>query len=134
MLTAMQNLDRRAQAIVDAQRALTDLNPGQEALPGWFRSWNELKFGVQSLWLEQIVAQHTRSDQEETEALHRRFSEDWLREMERLDGELQRQALASGLADLHPRWLPRWRKNRSRLRGSSNCGLRSGNCSRSIRP
>lgn len=102
MLTAMQNLDRRAQAIVDAQRALTALNPGQEALPGWFRSWNELKFSVQSLWLEQIVAQHTRSDHEETEALHRRFSEDWLPEMERLDGELQRQALASGLADLHP--------------------------------
>lgn len=102
MSTALQHLDRRAQAIIDAQRALADLGPGQDALPAWFQDWNQLKCRIQSLWLEQIVAQHTRPEYGETEALHRRFSEHWLPELERLDGELQRLALASGLADLHP--------------------------------
>ncbi|UBV44565.1 M3 family metallopeptidase (plasmid) [Deinococcus taeanensis] len=102
MSTAIQNLDGRAQAIVDAQQALVSLQPGQDDLPTWFQSWNRLKLKIQNLWLEQIVAQHTQPDQEETEVLHRRFSEHWLPQMERLDGALQQQALDSGLAGLHP--------------------------------
>ncbi|BBN97200.1 hypothetical protein DEIGR_310059 [Deinococcus grandis] len=102
MSTPLEDLDARAQALMDDYRALIEVSVDQSNLPSWFATWSQLKMRVQTLWIEQIVGQYQRPGDEATDALHKRYTQHWLPELEKLDGVLNELANQIGLESVNP--------------------------------
>ncbi|MCD0156052.1 M3 family metallopeptidase [Deinococcus sp. 6GRE01] len=102
MSTPLEDLDARAQALMDDHRALIEVTGDQSTLPSWFKTWSHLKMRVQTLWIEQIVGQYQRPGDQTTDALHKRFTQYWLPELEQLDSRLREQAVQTSVESINP--------------------------------
>lgn len=102
MSSPLEDLDARAQALMDDHQALIEVSVDQSILPSWFKTWSQLKMRVQTLWIEQIVGQYQRPGDEITDALHKRFTQHWLPELEQLDSILTERAVQTSVESVNP--------------------------------